>query len=94
MHDAMTNLGGSDRNNFEEALKTLTRAVEMDPQRAASYNARGYVRLKCVTSLPRFRISRKLFACVRIIPMPITTGRSLDSIWVIGEGPRRTRGKL
>jgi len=36
----------ADRNELWEALRSLNRAVELDPQRASSYNARGYVYLR------------------------------------------------
>ncbi len=36
----------ADRNQLWEALRSLNRAVELDPQRATSYNARGYVYLR------------------------------------------------
>jgi hypothetical protein len=38
-----------DRNEFWEALRSLNRAIELDPQRATSYNARGYVYLRLKT---------------------------------------------
>jgi hypothetical protein len=34
------------RNDFWGALRSLNRAIELDPQRALSYNARGYVYLR------------------------------------------------
>jgi hypothetical protein len=34
------------RNQFWDALRSLNRAIELDPQRATSYNARGYVYLR------------------------------------------------
>jgi tetratricopeptide (TPR) repeat protein len=34
------------RNDFQEALRSLNQAIELDPQRATSYNARGYVYLR------------------------------------------------
>ncbi len=34
------------RNDLWAALRTLNRAIELDPQRATSYNARGYVYLR------------------------------------------------
>jgi Flp pilus assembly protein TadD len=39
----------ADRNEFWEALRSLNRAIELDPQRATSYNARGYVYLRLKT---------------------------------------------
>jgi tetratricopeptide (TPR) repeat protein len=36
----------ADRNDLWGALRSLNRAVELDPQRATSYNARGYVYLR------------------------------------------------
>ena len=35
-----------DRNDLWGALRSLSRAIELDPQRATSYNARGYVYLR------------------------------------------------
>jgi hypothetical protein len=34
------------QNDLREALRSLNRAIELDPQRATSYNARGYVYLR------------------------------------------------
>jgi len=34
------------RNDFWGALRSLNRAIELDPERALSYNARGYVYLR------------------------------------------------
>jgi len=34
------------RNEFSEALRSLNHAPQLDPQRATSYNARGYVCLR------------------------------------------------
>jgi len=36
----------ADRNNLWEALRSLTRAIELDPKNALAYNARGYVYLR------------------------------------------------
>lgn len=36
----------ADRNDLWGALRSLNRAIELDPQRATSYNARGYVYLR------------------------------------------------
>ena len=36
----------SDRSDFEAALRAFDKAIELDPRRATSYNARGYVHLR------------------------------------------------
>jgi len=36
----------ADRNDLWGAIRSLNRAIELDPQRATSYNARGYVYLR------------------------------------------------
>jgi len=36
----------AESGNMEQALQALTRAIELDPERASAYNARGYVYLR------------------------------------------------
>ncbi|HVN02918.1 MAG TPA: tetratricopeptide repeat protein [Bryobacteraceae bacterium] len=42
----------TDRNDFQAALGALNKSIELDPRRAESYNARGYVYLRLKSFAP------------------------------------------